>query len=156
MRSIEVFLPFLPGRAISPNRRVFHLERSDATLELRAGTTAHLLSYEAVSGLTEPFARARVNVTWHLTKQRPSITKCPRCLQWALEHQRSKKDRCRCYRPEDGGNAISALKPFFDGIKDAGIIPDDDFDHMEVGRVARQLVGALSEEGPWVEIEELP
>lgn len=155
MRQIEFWYPALPGRSLSPNATERHLYNSDAIHELRAGVTTHLLSYEAVRGLTEPFQRARVNVVWHLTKKRPSILQCPRCMIWALEHKRSNKTRCLCYRPMDCSNAISALKPFFDGITDAGIWPDDTWEYVEMGRFARQLVGALSEEGLEVSIEEL-
>ena len=156
MRRVEFFYPALPKRSLSPNATARHLYNSDAILELRSGTTQHLLSYEAVRGLTEPFARARVHVVWHLTKRRPSILQCPRCLQWALKHKRSNKERCLCYRPLDPTNAISSLKAFWDGITDAGIWPDDTWEYVELGRHARQLVGALSEEGLWVEIEEIP
>lgn len=155
MRRIAFFYPSLPKRSLSQNARVRHEHNSDAVLELRAGATDHMMTIEAVRLLTAPFERARIGVTWHLTNRRPSITQCPRCLHWALEHPRSNKDRCLCYRPADPFNAIGALKPFFDGITDAGVWPDDSWEHVEVGRFARQLVGALEEEGLAVEIEEL-
>jgi hypothetical protein len=156
MRQIEVWFPSLPKRSLSPNRRVHHMERSDAAHELRADVATHLLGHEAILGITQPLRYSRVSVLWKLTNKRPSIWDCPRCKDWAIEHAKSKRERCMCYRPADPFNAIDSLKPFFDGITDAGIWEDDTWEHVEVGRFARQLVGALSDEGLWVEIEELP
>ncbi len=39
------------------------------------------------------------------------------------------------YRPLDVGNAVYAFKAGFDGLVDAGILPDDDFRNMQLGRV---------------------
>lgn len=44
-------------------------------------------------------------------------------------------DKKRCYRPLDVTNLVSAFKHGFDGLKDAGIIPDDNYRVMELGEV---------------------
>ena len=155
MRRIEFFYPALPKRSLSPNARVRHLHNSDAVLELRSGATDHLLSYEGVRALTEPFAKARISVTWHLTNRKPKIEQCPRCLVWAIEHPRSNETTCLCYRPRDPGNAAAVLKAFFDGVTDAGVWKDDTWQFMELGLIARKLVESLDDEGLYVEIEEL-
>ena len=37
------------------------------------------------------------------------------------------------YQPRDVANAIAAAKPLFDGLVDAGIVPDDSQQHLDVG-----------------------
>ena len=155
MRRINFFFPLLPKRSLSPNARVKHLHNTDARHEMREGATNYLLEFQSILDM-RPFQLSRIGVVWHITNKKPKIEQCPRCLQWILGHPRSDETQCMCYRPRDPFNAIGALKPFFDGITDAGVWPDDDFGHVEVGRFARQLVGALSDEGLQVEIEELP
>lgn len=51
------------------------------------------------------------------------------------------------YRPKDPDNAVSAWKAGFDGLKAAGAIVDDSWEHMELGTVR-----AVSDDGPWVEV----
>jgi hypothetical protein len=154
LRRIEVFFPLLPKRSLSPNSRVKHQHNSDARHEMRAGAETYLLEFKSILDM-QPFQHARVSVTWHLTNRKPKIEQCPRCIHWALEHPRSEETQCMCYRPADPFNAIGALKPFFDGITEAGVWPDDTWKHVEVGRFARQSVGALADEGLYVEIEEV-
>jgi hypothetical protein len=154
VRRIEFWFPLLPKRSLSPNSRVKHKHNSDARMEMKAGATNYLLEFKPILDM-RPFQMSRVSVTWHLTKRKPKIEQCPRCIQWILEHPRSDETQCMCYRPLDPFNAIGALKSFFDGVTDAGVWPDDTWEHVESGRFARQLVGALSEEGLFVEIEEL-
>lgn len=41
----------------------------------------------------------------------------------------------RGYRPRDTPNAVSAWKQGFDGLVLAGIVPDDNHEHLELGNV---------------------
>lgn len=59
------------------------------------------------------------------------------------------------YRPRDPGNLVSALKPFFDGLVQAGVAPDDDFAHFELGVVAERRVAEARAEGLLVLLEEV-
>lgn len=148
-------MPMLPRRSLSPNSRERHLFQSDATHELRSSTTDYLLSHPLVLNLHSPCKRVVVEVAFCLTNRKPKIEDCPRCWAWLLEHQRSDKRMCQCYRPADAGNAISSLKAFFDGIQDAGIVADDTFEHLEVGRVSKRVVTQLEDEGLAVVIQEI-
>jgi hypothetical protein len=40
-------------------------------------------------------------------------------------------------------------------VTDAGVWPDDSWDYIELGRIARRRVTSLEDEGLYVEIEEL-
>ena len=115
-RTIEAFVPYLPTQWLSPNRGERREGRtafaiSGAKMELRADTATWLLTLDPVRALKAPFEYARVSVSMHWDKRR----------------------RDGLYRPEDSTNAVYALKAFFDGIKDAGIIKDDGWAHMELG-----------------------
>lgn len=39
------------------------------------------------------------------------------------------------YRPKDKANAIGAIKPYIDGLVDAGLVPDDTHEWVSWGRV---------------------
>lgn len=52
------------------------------------------------------------------------------------------------YRPIDPDNAVAAFKQGFDGLVDAGVMVDDSYRHMELGRVVID-----QKQGPWVRVD---
>jgi len=151
---LRLWLPLLPSRALNSNARVHYMEKADAESELRADVTGMVARDPQVQALPQPaFQRARVSIAWHMTNRKPKVTECPRCLAWALEHQRSNRQECRCYRPRDGWNAAIACKGVVDGMTDAGLWRDDVFEVVSVGEVTKVTVATLEEEGLMVTIE---
>jgi len=114
MRSIEVFLPkMLPSTYLSPNRGERKTGRVPAIIshykrEMRGDVCLGLLAEDAVRALHSPLDPARMTLTLRCTSARSD----------------------GAYRPADIGNAIYALKAAIDGIKDAGLIVDDDLTHL--------------------------
>lgn len=138
-RSIRVFLPkLLPSRWQSPNRGERKEGRapiaiSNAKREMRAESCIGLLADESVRALELPLDPVHITLT----------------LRW---HKRSSDG---LYRPTDSGNAIYALKAAIDGFIDAGLIVDDNFQHVVRLTGVVERVGAVSQEGLLVEVEEI-
>ncbi len=135
-RCIEAFVPYLPASWLSPNRGERKEGRtayaiSGAKMELRAETATWLLTLDEVRALEQPFDYARVSVEMHWDKRKSD----------------------GLYRPADSTNAVYALKAFFDGLIDAGIIKDDGWQYMELGGC--RVRPHRRPEGCYVRIEEL-
>lgn len=139
VRRVEVFLPgMLPSTYLSPNRGERKQGRVPAIIshyksEMRGDVCLGLLADDAVRGLVSPLDPARMTLTLRCTTARSG----------------------GAYRPHDAGNAIYALKAAIDGVKDAGLIVDDDLKHLVElsGRVER--VKTPAEEGLLVLVEEV-
>lgn len=139
MRHIDVFLPgVLPERVLSPNRGERKEGRvafaiSGAKMQMRGDVAIGLLAELRVQEVTEPIDPCRITLT----------------LVYA------KRTQDGYYRPMDCGNAIYSLKAAIDGIKDAGLIVDDDYAHVRelTGRIERCETAAL--EGLRIEVEEI-
>lgn len=136
MRTVTVFVPFLPAAILSPNRGERRGGRipqdiSEAKRQLRGDTCLWLLSKDEVKAVTSPFERARVSVTMHWDKRKADGV----------------------YRAMDPTNACYALKAMYDGIVDAGLIVDDSWRHFVLGD--HIIEPGHTPEGCWVTIEEL-
>jgi hypothetical protein len=154
MRQIQTFIPVLPWKELSPNGP--HGDKyavADAKDELCSATMHHIQSVMVIGA---PMAVARVGVIGYIAiHKKPKIENCPRCFQWALEHRRSNKTQCRCYRPWDTPNLVSALKLMYDGWVRAGVLEGDRHDQMKLGDHDIHPVQTVEEEGLLVTVEEL-
>jgi hypothetical protein len=138
-RRVDIFLPgVIPSKWLSAN----HGERREgrvpmviagAKMELRGEVAIGLLAEIRVLGITESLDPCRVTLT----------------QRWY------KRASDGFYRAMDCGNAIYSLKAAIDGIKDAGLIVDDDYAHVRelTGRIERCETAAL--EGLRIEVEEI-
>lgn len=126
---IEFFIPLLPERALSPNGRAHYMAVARARKELRQATW--IWARQARAAWHDPIDPARVTLTLQQTRKKP---------------------RDGYYRPHDRDNAMAALKPVFDGIKDAGLIVDDTAEHIEPV-VEIEWVEELADEGIAVKVE---
>ncbi len=127
--AIEFFIPLLPQKALSPNGSRPHWSKVHAArVELREATAwmAQVDTFQVA--LIDP---ARVTLTLRQTRKRP---------------------RDGYYRPHDRDNAMAALKPVFDGIKDAGLIVDDTAEHIEPV-VLIEWIEEYRDEGILVKVE---
>lgn len=139
MRRVSVFLPgLLPARELSPNRGERKEGRaafaiSGAKMQMRGDVAVGLLAELRVREIAAPIDPCKVTLT----------------LVYA------KRSRDGFYRPVDCGNAIYSLKAAIDGIKDAGLIVDDDYVHVRelTGRIERCESAHL--EGLRIEVEEV-
>ena len=127
---ISFTVPTLPARALSPNgaHGSFH-EVAAARRALREATFAAIREKWASP---PKFVRASITVGYYCTNKKPGDG---------------------LYRPTDVFNAISACKPLFDGIVDAGIIPDDDYTHLVLGSFEIVRTDSLELEGLVVVIQ---
>lgn len=133
-----MFLPgLLPSVWLSPNRGEQKAGRvpyaiSGAKMQMRGDVAIALLAEARVRAVVLPFDPCRLTLTlvWH------------------------KRRSDGFYRPLDVGNAIYSLKAAIDGVKDAGLLVDDDYTHLRelTGRIER--CSAYEGEGLKVEIEE--
>lgn len=127
---MNIFIPRLPDRALSPNG-------------------AHG-SYHAVAAAR----RELRELTWATVREQYASPPRFEFATVSVEYRRaSKKPRDGLYRPEDAPNAVSACKPVFDGLQDAGVLIDDDWRHMALGTFRIVPVEALAEEGIYVTVE---
>jgi hypothetical protein len=129
---ISARVPILPRKELNPNgpKRSIPALHGQATEELRTHT------YGAFMDRRRPphWEFARVSLVLLNSFKRPG------------------DDR---YRPRDNNNAQCACKPVFDGIVDAGIVPDDDYLHMAIGSVVIHRVETIEEECIIVIVERL-
>lgn len=138
-RCVSVFLRgLLPSTHLSPNRGERKEGRaafaiSGAKMQMRGDVARELLSELRVRQVETPFDPCEMTLT----------------LKW---HKRA---RDGYYRPMDNGNAIYALKAAIDGVKDAGLIVDDDYTHVVklAGRIER--CDSYEEEGLQIEVREV-
>ncbi len=72
--------------------------------------------------ITEPFQYARLSCVYYSTTPRAD----------------------GFYRAADATNAIYAHKAFYDGFKDAGLIVDDDWMHLELGIQRVGIAGEIA------------
>lgn len=94
------------------------------------------------TGLEEPFARARVDVSAR--------------VYWNRRDRRAPFHARDRYRPEDVPNLVSALKSFYDGLVDAGLLDGDRAGEMVLGPHDIETVRDYALEGLLVTVEELP
>lgn len=142
-RRVEFFLPELPPRALSPNGpRGAYMAEAQARAWFRGITAQRASRVRDLEGLEAPFARARVEVMARVFWKRRD----PR----RPYHVRDR------YRPEDVPNLVSALKPFYDGLVDAGILEGDRAGEMVLGAHDIETVRDYALEGLLVTVEELP
>lgn len=126
------YVPHLPDVALSPNGRVHWAERRYAAKELRKIGQAYML--EALRGTAFHPNRARITVEYR---------------------HGGFRGRDTYYRPKDEDNAKAALKSFFDGIIDTGILPSDDRRYLEHGPTRIVHVDRYENEGLFVTVEVL-
>jgi hypothetical protein len=124
-----IWVPLLPGRALSPNSGRGHqwYGNANATEELRNAVT--VIARTSWSG--PPLDFATVSVRARISAKRPQ------------------DDR---YRPLDVPNLVSALKPAFDGLVVAGVCVDDRFEHFALGAVRIERVADVADEGLWITV----
>ena len=105
---------------------------SGAKMQMRGDVSVGLLAELRVREIQTPFDPCKMTLT-------------------LVYHKRA---RDGYYRPLDIGNAIYALKAAIDGVKDAGLLVDDDYVHLVelTGRIAR--CDAPSGEGLLIQCEE--
>lgn len=138
MRRVAGFWPFLPASVLSPNRGERRGGRvpqdiSEAKRQMRSDTCLWLLAQDDVRAITEPFQYARLSCVYYSTTPRTD----------------------GFYRAADATNAIYAHKAFYDGFKDAGLIVDDDWMHLELGIQLVRTVKDASHEGVQFILEEV-
>lgn len=101
-----------------PNAHVHHMKKARAVQAMRASWGQ--LTTEAVAPVRDqlPFARIQVLITAYFCRRK-----------W------TPADPYRCYggyRPKDGDNLIGAMKPAIDGMRDAGVVLDDDASRVTI------------------------
>jgi hypothetical protein len=124
MESLSLFVPLLPGAALSPNagRGSSWHRNAAATTELRDAVT--VLARSAWSG--PPLEHAVVSVTARIASKRPKDGR---------------------YRPTDVTNMLASCKPAVDGLVVAGVLIDDDWQHMALGSCRIERVSTVGDEG---------
>jgi hypothetical protein len=106
LEPLRLFVPVLPGSALSPNARAHWSKKAAATTDLRVYVSTHVLAdirQRKWPGL--PLREARLNIEYLVCRM-------------ALGDD-------GYYRPDDGDNALAACKAGIDGLTDAGIWTDD-------------------------------
>lgn len=127
----RIWIPLLPDRALSSNgAHGSHHAVSAARRELRAATKYAVWSQYPPAQVPR-YTEAVVDVEYRRTRKKP---------------------RDRFYRPMDTPNAVSACKPVFDGLVDAGVLEDDDWLHMTLGTFRIVPVHRLQDEGIMVSV----
>lgn len=116
----------LPPMEVSPNRR----------FDRRAKARAIACYREQVGFLAVAAARA---VDWTPPE------KVRLGLLWGL--QDGDRRGSGLYHPRDADNAVAAAKALIDGLRDAGVIRDDNWASLKLGDV-----DATEEGGPWVRV----
>ena len=131
-------MPYLPAGWLSPNRG----ERREGRVPVAIGrakkafrtlTATWLGTLDQVRAVKEPFQYARLSCVYYCMTPRAG----------------------GLYRARDVTNAIYAHKPFYDGFKDAGLIVDDDGDHLELGIQRVRNVKERGQEGVYFVLEEV-
>lgn len=135
--TIQFFVPFLPKSIITSNR-------TSKSAEGARGKWAE---------------RAELQAQTHLALNAKFMPDIPRfdCISIALTYCRtSKRPGDGLYRPRDVPNiGGDILKAVCDAIKDAGVIADDDEEHLRAVALGLDRVDDLSQEGILVTIQEL-
>lgn len=116
----------LPPVELSPNGRVYRKTRAAAIKDYR-----QLVGFLAVAEVHRSDwkapARARLSLLFGMKDSRRSVG--------------------LYYHPKDADNALAASKALIDGLRDAGVIKDDNWASLKLGDV-----DATFEEGPWVRV----
>lgn len=102
LKGIRISLLYLPSHDLSPNARVHWAKRAKAAKHLRADVVD--LAVPHALWLTGPIQRAKIDYEF----------------------------RVKGKRRRDLDNLLAAMKPGVDGLVDAGLIQDDDCDHLEL------------------------
>jgi Holliday junction resolvase RusA-like endonuclease len=124
-RRLVIELNHLPLYALSLNSRVHWSKRY--SLSKKAGSEVANLVKSELSGWTcgeDPMDRARISLQFHT----------------------------KGTRKHDYDNLLSACKAYFDGLVQAGVLVDDDVDHLEIGSMILYRDGR---ESTIIKVEEL-
>jgi hypothetical protein len=97
---MTIALP-LPSRVLSPNARPHWARKAKAVAKARELARLECMVWR-VSGQSGDYDSATIRATFY----------------WASRRRR------------DQANAVAMLKPYIDGIVDAGVITDDDSEHL--------------------------
>lgn len=138
--TLTILVPTLPLIALSPNgpHGTHYGAVSAARETLRAEVTVDALGELQRLGLSAswvPLAHSRVGIELRVCRKRLGDD--------------------GYYRPRDTPNMVSAMKPTFDALQDAGVIVGDDAKHMELGEHRIVEVPTRAEEGIVITIEEV-
>jgi hypothetical protein len=120
----EVFVPILPERALSPNRRPHWSAKASAKKSLM-GFVAIYVSEAFTGDAIDP---ADLDIDLRVCRKRP-----PPGDDY--------------YRPKDVDNAVASLKAAIDGLVVAGVIIDDKRKHMRLRDVDLVTVPSHDDEG---------
>lgn len=125
-----VFNVPLPPRELSPNmaRNVHWAMKNKSVADYKEHCFVNASEAARRAGWVTPHL-ARVSLEWHLDDRRHPI----------------EKSSNRIYKPRDPDNAIAASKAMFDALTESGVIVDDTWDHIEIGRIS-----STHENGPYV------
>jgi hypothetical protein len=132
----EVFVPVLPGLALSPNSRSHWRRKMAATKELRGYVSTFIL------------ADVRQQKWPGLPMQRAQIT-----FEYRVCRKREGPDGYA--RPRDPDNAQAALKGLIDGVVDAGIVIGDTGQQLTIRGTTIKEVESRQEEGIAIAVEEI-
>jgi len=110
--SLEFAMP-LPPIGCSPNTHRHWRYKAAAVKQYRSDC---FLMAKSQYGGTTIGQRVRLSFDWYMAKRLSNVYD-------------------GLYRPKDTDNAIAAIKPLIDGLRDAGILADDNHQHVEIGRV---------------------
>lgn len=110
--SLKLVMP-LPPIGCSPNTHRHWRYKAAAVKKYRSD--CFLMAKSQYGGATIA-TRVRLSFDWYMAKQFSNVYD-------------------GLYRPKDTDNAIAAIKPLIDGLRDAGILADDNHQHVEIGRV---------------------
>lgn len=113
----------LPPVALSPNERVDRRTKARETARYRELVGFLAVAERHRTGWMAP-GKARLSMVWGMRGSHPGTC-----------------------RPRDPDNAVAAAKALIDGLRDAGIIVDDNWAALELGSVT-----ATFEDGPWIRV----
>lgn len=135
--TLQFHVPMLPPSIITSNRtsktNAGARGKWAARAELQAETHTTILA--KYSPDIPRLAKASLAMTYRCTTRRPGDG---------------------CYRPKDVPNiGGDILKAVVDGVVDAGVLPDDSDEYLIAVALGIERVEELSEEGIYVEIQEL-
>lgn len=150
-RRVELWLPGGLPQEISPNRSQYRSHMNEA--QKRAANIAaakfaqakaklreqgRYLVYEQARGIR--FERARVHVTLRVCRHRGA---------------NALFGGYRLYKPQDEDNLLASCKGLFDGVVDAGLLPDDRSPLLRIGGIDIEEVAAVSQAGLLLVFEEV-
>jgi Holliday junction resolvase RusA-like endonuclease len=135
----------LPPQGVQQNNRRHWRDTAAATKQYRedSAKAARLaMQSEGFDGFTGPVT---VSATFFMGLTQQERTRKTAVAEAKKQGKKAPKQKPLIYRPRDVGNAIGALKAAIDGLKDAGLIREDDNKHLDWGKV--KLLRAPHEHG---------